>query len=118
NSPIVSNTTPYISLSAVPYTGLELGPIGLVVYWSTLVLFCLGVAYTVTVRRARAGIPRLVKEFLFGTSGETSSQPALVAHYKASVQSPAPSQKTNTTDITDAFLFAQIHSKFNKTKTS
>ena len=34
----LNQTTPYISLSAVPYTGLDLGPIGEVVYWSILAL--------------------------------------------------------------------------------
>jgi len=46
-----TNTTPYITLSAVPYTGLDLGPIGDVAYWSLLALMGLLGVYLVGVRK-------------------------------------------------------------------
>jgi hypothetical protein len=36
-----------VYLSQIPYTGLDLGPVGTVVYWATLIIFCLGVAYLI-----------------------------------------------------------------------
>jgi hypothetical protein len=37
----------YVYLSQIPYTGLDLGPIGTVVYWTLLVLWCLAAAYLI-----------------------------------------------------------------------
>ena len=37
----------YVSLSQIPYTGLDLGPVGTVVYWITLILICLAAAYLI-----------------------------------------------------------------------
>ncbi len=34
-----------VYLSQIPYTGLDLGPVGTIVYWAALILFCLLVAY-------------------------------------------------------------------------
>ncbi len=48
--------TPYVSLSAVPYTGLELGPYGTVIYWSFLILWCLFAAYLVAVKKVQNNI--------------------------------------------------------------
>ncbi|MBA3789530.1 hypothetical protein H0X32_04055 [Patescibacteria group bacterium] len=38
-------TAAYISLSQIPYTGLDLGPVGTVVYWVALIVFCASAAY-------------------------------------------------------------------------
>jgi hypothetical protein len=35
----------YVSLSQIPYTGLDLGPVGTIVYWIALIVFCLAAAY-------------------------------------------------------------------------
>ncbi len=50
----------FLSLSQIPYTGLDLGPVGTVVYWLALVCFALALAYLVLfgivpfiIRRAR-----------------------------------------------------------------
>jgi hypothetical protein len=37
----------YVYLSQIPYTGLDLGPIGTVVYWAVLILWCLAAAYLI-----------------------------------------------------------------------
>ncbi|HEV7449453.1 MAG TPA: hypothetical protein VGP13_02865, partial [Candidatus Paceibacterota bacterium] len=47
------NPTPYVTLSAMPYTGLDLGPAGEVIYWTFLVLWCLGAAYLIVVKRVQ-----------------------------------------------------------------
>lgn len=48
--------TPYVSLASVPYTGLELGPYGTVIYWSFLILWCLFAAYLVAVKKVQNNI--------------------------------------------------------------
>jgi uncharacterized membrane protein YgcG len=35
----------YVSLTQIPYTGLDLGPIGTIVYWAALVIFCASASY-------------------------------------------------------------------------
>src|SRR3989344_7218486 len=51
--PIAYNNrpAPYVTLSAVPYTGLDLGPWGTAMYWGFLVLWCLIAAYLIAVKK-------------------------------------------------------------------
>src|SRR3989344_1680042 len=49
--PIAYNNTPYVTLAAVPYTGLELGTMGTIAYWGFLVLWCLIAAYLIVVKK-------------------------------------------------------------------
>ncbi len=70
-------TTPYITLSSVPYTGLELGPMGTILYWSFLVLWALFAAYLVAVKRVQNRIYASFKSFLFGDDEEA---PVVAAH--------------------------------------
>lgn len=44
-------TQPYVTLSAVPYTGLELGTTGTIIYWGFLVAWCLLAAYLIAVKK-------------------------------------------------------------------
>ncbi len=41
----VSRTAPYVSLSAIPYTGVDLGVFGSLAYWAALMLFAAAAAY-------------------------------------------------------------------------
>jgi hypothetical protein len=70
-NPPVYNTTPYVTLSSVPYTGLELGPMGEVLYWAFLVLWCLGAAYLIVVKRVQNKLVSALNGFLFGTATTT-----------------------------------------------
>ena len=47
---------PYVTLAAVPYTGLEMGPVATALYWGFLVLWCLIVAYLVAVKKVQNNI--------------------------------------------------------------
>jgi hypothetical protein len=40
-----TNPNSYVYLSQIPYTGLDLGPVGTVVYWLGLILWCLALTY-------------------------------------------------------------------------
>ncbi len=43
----VSGGTPYVSLTSVPYTGLDLGIMGNILYWGTLMAWAVGAAYLI-----------------------------------------------------------------------
>lgn len=66
DEPVYHTSTPYITLAAVPYTGLDLGPVGTFLYWSFLILWCLFAAYLIVVKRAHMSIYRWYKKALFG----------------------------------------------------
>jgi hypothetical protein len=53
---IAYQAQPYVTLAAVPYTGLELGPVGTAVYWGFLVLWCLIAAYLIAVKKVQNSI--------------------------------------------------------------
>ncbi len=99
--------TPYVTLSAVPYTGFELGPVGTAVYWSLLVLWCLIAAYLIAVKKAHYALARGMKNFLFGrgevvvrtTSYSVTQAPRGTVH-------TAPAAHL---DSTDEFVLSQIH---------
>jgi len=76
----VPPTTPYITLSSVPYTGLELGPVGTALYWSFLVFWALFAAYLIVVKRVQNRIYASTKSLLFGTESEVAAAHAHVAH--------------------------------------
>src|SRR6185369_3712323 len=69
--PVAYNQTPYIALSAVPYTGLDLGFWGTIAYWGFLVLWCLVAAYLVVVKKVQNRILRSLNSFLFGDAIST-----------------------------------------------
>lgn len=46
-APVISNPTPYVSLSQIPYTGLDFGALGNSIYWLALVAFAGAAAYLV-----------------------------------------------------------------------
>lgn len=103
----VPNGNPYVTLSAVPYTGLDLGPYGTVIYWSLLILFSLFAAYLLIVVRVQNKLFRWLNTFLFG-SGEVAAvvvantpvEQAPAVQYKPVVSAPA--------DYTDTFVLSQI----------
>jgi hypothetical protein len=66
--PPPTNNTPYVTLSAVPYTGLDLGPVGTFLYWAFLVLWCFVAAYLIAVKKVQNKIYRWLKVVLFGDS--------------------------------------------------
>ncbi|HVZ76300.1 MAG TPA: hypothetical protein VG934_03490 [Candidatus Paceibacterota bacterium] len=121
--PIVyQNPAPYINLSAVPYTGLDLGPVGTVLYWGFLAAWCLLAAYLIAVKRVHMGIVRWYQKALFGIEGHPqnvslaglssadmskvasmirASEPQAHAH-----ATPAAAQEN---DAIDPFIFSQIN---------
>ena len=96
-------STPYVSLSAVPYTGLELGFYGTVIYWSVLVLWCLFVAYVVVVKRVHTKAARWFKTFLFGGTAVVAATEVAAPAKREVAQAP-----TQTLDKTDDFIMVQV----------
>ncbi len=101
--PPTYNSTPYVSLSAVPYTGLELGFYGTVIYWSVLVLWCLFVAYMIVVKQAHIKIARWFKTFLFGGTAVVAATEVVAPTKREVAHAP-----TQTLDKTDDFIMAQV----------
>lgn len=102
--PIAYNQTPYISLSQVPYTGLELGFWGTILYWGFLVLWCLIAAYLIVVKKVQNRVLRSLNSFLFGDSvSHTVAQKpvALPQSYSAPV--------VPQVDAIDPFIVSQIN---------
>ncbi|HUD03031.1 MAG TPA: hypothetical protein VMR46_03415 [Candidatus Paceibacterota bacterium] len=108
NQPVVYNTaTPYVSLTQVPYTGLDLGFWGTVSYWGAMVLFALVVAYLIVIKRVQNVIALRLKYFLFGTTGTEEHEEVVVAH--APVVSKVYATVPTNEDIVDSFILSQIN---------
>lgn len=57
--------TQTISLAQVPYTGLDLGPIGTALYWAFLAVWAALGTYLVVVKRVQDSIARKLEEYFF-----------------------------------------------------
>jgi len=62
----VYQQTPYVTLSQVPYTGLDLGPVGTALYWVFLVLACAVAAYLFAVKKIHTGPLNRMRTAFFG----------------------------------------------------
>jgi len=101
---------PYVSLSAVPYTGLDLGPMGTALYWGFLVLWCLFAAYLIVVKRVQNKVVAGLSNFLFGapnvgTHAKVTNVHAHVAHESKAHTHVAPKADE---DAIDPFIASQI----------
>ncbi len=100
--PPVQPQRPYISLSQVPYTGLDLGPVGTVLYWVFLILWTFAGAYLIGVKKIQNTLIPKLKTFFFGTRTK-----------KAPVQTvtpiPAPVTIAATPSFGDDFILQQIN---------
>jgi hypothetical protein len=113
NNPPVNNT-PYVTLSEVPYTGLELGTTGTILYWGFLVLWCLFAAYLVVIKRTHLSIYRWYSEMLFGTpsfagNGMTSTAQATYSTPVTTYSAPVVRPAATTNDAIDPFIMQQIN---------
>jgi len=97
-------TTPYVTLAAVPYTGLELGPVGTVVYWGFLALWCVLAAYLIAVKRVQNHVYASLKGFLFGTNDT-----AVVAHSNHTAHVSYATPVVRSEDVVDSFIVQQIN---------
>ncbi len=126
---VVSGTTPApagsISLSQVPYTGLDLGPIGTIIYWLTLLIICALVAYALVVKRVQESFLMNVRIVLFGHPEKASHPVYKKAEMNTAKAAPASAAVAPTTavggvelptisassseDKTDDFIMSQIN---------
>jgi len=109
---VVSSITPYITLSQVPYTGLDLGPIGTAVYWIGLVLICAILAYLIAVKRVQNSSLTWLRVKLLGDP-DIATHPAYVIVSEGTRDvSMTPthnvSKPTQKSDFIDPFLLRQI----------
>ncbi len=90
---------PYVTLSQLPYTGLELGPLGTALYWGFLVLWCLIAAYLIAVKKVQNKV----------ASWFTSSTPSHTTHTVHAVHAPAKIATPVAVSGIDPFIASQIH---------
>ncbi len=122
--PLPHPTTPYINLSAVPYTGLDLGPVGTALYWSFLVLWCALAAYLVAVKRVHMALVRWYKRVLFsedthvvahaepavaGMSQSDLAKLAAMLHGTHTVEVEHTAAPAKEDDGVDPFILSQIN---------
>lgn len=109
--PITYNAQPYVTLASVPYTGLELGPVGTALYWGFLVLWCLIAAYLIAVKKVQN---TLVAWFAGSNknshSTHTASTPTTHAHTsQAAPRKTVASAPASQFDGIDPFIQSQIN---------
>lgn len=80
---------PYVTLSSVPYTGLDLGPVGTTLYWGFLVLWCLFAAYLIAVKRVHSKLAGWIVGSSTSAHVAHDSHAAPAAHASAHA-APAP----------------------------
>jgi len=111
NPPVAYNPPPYVTLSQVPYTGLDLGPFGTVIYWSFLILMSLVGAYLIVVKRAHRTLAKSMHSFLFGSNDEEEDEQESVEATPAlstiEVKS-SPATRSEVYDPIDEFVLTQI----------
>lgn len=94
---------PYVSLNQVPYTGLDLGPVGTVLYWSFLVFWCLVAAYLIVYKRVQTKLVAGLNSFLFGAPAAVGTHAKVVMPAKAHVAKAVKNE-----DAIDPFIASQI----------
>ena len=99
--PPVYPNTPFVTLSAVPYTGLELGPVGTALYWGFIAFWCLLAAYLIVVKKVQNSVYNSLKTVLFGSAATH----AVAGH---STHTAYTTPVVRNEDKTDDFIMAQI----------
>jgi hypothetical protein len=94
---------PYVSLSSVPYTGLEMGPVGTALYWGFLVLWCAVAAYLIAVKKVQNKLVASLNGFLFPATAAASNSHA-PQYSKTEAKASAPV----STDV-DPFIASQLN---------
>jgi hypothetical protein len=102
--PPVNPGTPFITLSAVPYTGLELGPVGTVLYWAFIAFWCALAAYLIVVKRVQNQVYDSLMGIFFGKAS-SHAQVAHAGHAHVSYTTPV----VRVEDKTDDFILSQIN---------
>jgi hypothetical protein len=101
--------TPFVTLSQVPYTGLDLGPVGTALYWAFLAFWCALAAYLIVVKKVQTQVYASLKAVLFGAGAASHGA---VAH-----SAPHASYNAHVAhveqDTTDSFIVSQINRSRN-----
>ena len=107
--PVVAyGATPYVSLSQVPYTGLDLGFWGTIAYWGAFVLFALFAAYLIAIKRVQNTIALKLKTFLFGSNESEEEAVAVTTMTLAPVKVAYSAPVQTSEDVIDSFIMSQV----------
>ncbi|MSR70758.1 hypothetical protein EXS62_01845 [Candidatus Kaiserbacteria bacterium] len=99
---VAQYNNPAITLSSLPYTGLELGTFGTIMYWGFLVLWCLLAAYLIAVKKVHYKVAAW-----FAGSTQTSAPVAPVSRTHSHIAPKAVAQ-SEWSGI-DPFIASQIN---------
>ena len=110
----IAPRAPSVTLSQVPYTGLDLGPVGTILYWLGLVLLCALLAYLIAVRQIQNVFLGWLAVRIFGDS-TIPTHPAY-AYVEDVVQEEIPAAyvrsatlaQKQASDYVDPFILHQI----------
>ena len=110
--PIAYNNAPYVTLAAVPYTGLELGFWGTIAYWGFLVLWCLIAAYLIVVKKIQN---KIAAWFTGNATQNSASQKSSDLPFSGALRATPAGQtfvKHNSAPLftgIDSFVLSQIN---------
>jgi hypothetical protein len=109
----VVSSGPSVSLSQLPYTGLELGFWGTIAYWGFLIFWCVVAAYLIAVKRVQNTLAHKVKVFLFGESVKPAQSHGVhpVTHGHNLPPKVQAQIVKEVIDPTDDFILSQIHGR-------
>src|SRR3989338_7870663 len=97
---VAAPVTPYVSLSQIPYTGFDYGPVGNAMYWMALLSFAAAAGYLIVY-----GVPKMSLAGVFARTGGNAYAPPEVAEVFPPVPSAfggATGQESNLVASTDA----------------
>jgi len=101
----VSGGLPYVSLTSIPYTGLDLGLVGSIAYWGALLAFAIGAAYVIV--GYKGGVVGAVYTLTHAFNG-SKDYDAVVLHETVTTRSN--SQDSANEDIVADAVVSQGHS--------
>jgi hypothetical protein len=109
-TPIYQNPVrqPYVSLSAAPYTGLDLGPVGTALYWGFLAAWCLLAAYLIVYKRVQTSLVSGLNSFLFGAPATAGTHAKVVMPASTSAHKAYVAPAAHNDDAIDPFIASQI----------
>lgn len=101
--------TPYVTLSQVPYTGLDLSLTEEIAYWGFIIFWCAFAAYLLVVKRTHVHYASKLKEFLFGSSASQVHSLVGHGHSPTSAHTEVKAREDSSSlESPDEFIRAQI----------
>jgi hypothetical protein len=103
----VHNNAPYVSLTQIPYTGFDFGPVGDSIYWAALLAFAVAAAYLLVYYRG--GAFALATALVSGRSTSTSTiKPMNFTEAEEETATPVEAPTIEHTPVVNARLASVV----------